>query len=55
MAADVIYVYLYLYKELHLTAVLYLVFLGLCVAGLRNWLKTLSEQRREEGGVAVRV
>jgi len=55
MAADIIQIYLYILKELHLTAVLYLVFLGLCVAGLRGWLKTLSEQRREEGGVAVRV
>lgn len=55
MTADVIYVYLYLYKGLHLTAVLYSVFLCLCVAGLRGWLKTLSGQRSEAGGVAVRV
>jgi nicotinamide mononucleotide transporter len=55
MAADVIYVYLYLYKELHLTAVLYFVLLCMCVAGLRSWLKSLSGQRREEGGAAVRV
>ncbi len=55
MTADVIYVYLYLYKELHLTAVLYFVLLCMCVAGLRGWLRTLSEQRREAGGVAVRV
>src|SRR5919205_521985 len=46
MAADVVQIYLYFYKELHLTAVLYFVFLGLCVAGLRGWLKTMSEQRR---------
>lgn len=43
MAADVLYIYLYFAKGLHLTAVLYFVFLGLCVAGLRSWLKTLRE------------
>src|SRR5215208_4897750 len=32
MTADVVYIYLYFYKGLHLTAVLYFVFFGLCVA-----------------------
>ena len=52
MTADVIYIYLYFARGLQLTAVLYLVFLGLCVAGLRSWLKSLSERGREEGGAA---
>jgi nicotinamide mononucleotide transporter len=52
MTADVVYVYLYAAKGLHLTAVLYLVFLGLCVAGLRSWLKTMSEREKEEGDAA---
>jgi nicotinamide mononucleotide transporter len=52
MTADVIYVYLYAVKGLHLTAVLYFVFLCLCVVGLRSWLKTMSERAREEGGAA---
>jgi nicotinamide mononucleotide transporter len=52
MTADVIYVYLYAARGLHLTAVLYLVFLGLCVAGLRSWLKTVSGRGREEGDAA---
>jgi nicotinamide mononucleotide transporter len=38
LAADLIYVPLYLYKDLWLTAVLYLGFIALCVVGLRNWL-----------------
>lgn len=44
MTADVIYVYLYASppRLLYLTALLYFVFLCLCVAGLRSWLKTMS-------------
>lgn len=39
--ADVIYIYLYISRGLHLTAVLYLFFLGLCVVGLMRWRKAL--------------
>ncbi|KWW97528.1 nicotinamide mononucleotide transporter [Carbonactinospora thermoautotrophica] len=40
--ADLVYVPLYLYKDLWLTAVLYVIFLSLCVLGLRNWSRDLS-------------
>ncbi len=37
IAVDVLYVGLYAYKGLHLTALLYLLFIGLCVRGLIEW------------------
>jgi nicotinamide mononucleotide transporter len=42
IAADVIYIPLYIYKNLRLTSVLYLVFLTLCVIGLREWRRALA-------------
>lgn len=41
IAADVIYVPLYLHKDLALTALLYLGFIGLCVAGLVAWTRSM--------------
>lgn len=44
IVADVIYIYLYIARGLHLTAVLYFVFLGLCIAGMVRWRRTLSSE-----------
>jgi nicotinamide mononucleotide transporter len=41
-AIDVLYVGIYIYKEVYLTAGLYVLFLGLAVAGLIEWKKTLN-------------
>jgi nicotinamide mononucleotide transporter len=45
ITVDVVSIYLFVAQGLHLTAVLYFVFLCLCVAGLRSWLRSLARQR----------
>ena len=42
IAADVIYVGLYGYKQLYLTALLYAIFIAMCIAGYRGWKKAMS-------------
>ncbi len=42
MVADVIYVVLYIYKDLYLTGVLYMVFLGMCFAGYARWRRSFE-------------
>ncbi len=42
IVVDVLYVGLYAYKELYLTAVLYLLFIGLCVRGLVEWSAAMA-------------
>jgi nicotinamide mononucleotide transporter len=43
IAADVIYVPLYLSRHLPLTAVLYTVFLAMCLIGVREWNRSLRK------------
>lgn len=45
IAADVIYVPLYFSRGLNLTAVVYMLFLALCVAGLRAWSRSLAPEK----------
>ncbi|WP_326735391.1 nicotinamide riboside transporter PnuC [Streptomyces sp. NBC_01022] len=47
IAADVVYIPLYAYKELYLTSLLYAGFLTLCLIGLRNWTRDLTVRATE--------
>lgn len=42
IAVDVVYVGMFLYKSLFVTAVLYAIFLGLAVAGYRQWTRSIE-------------
>ena len=44
IVTDAISVGLYLYKSLSLTALLYLVFLAMCITGLIQWMRTLRAE-----------
>ena len=43
IAADCIYIPLYVVKDLNLTALVYVLFLGLCIAGLRSWRRAMAD------------
>jgi nicotinamide mononucleotide transporter len=42
IAVDVVYVYMYVVKDLHATALLYTLFLALAVSGLLQWRRSLT-------------
>jgi nicotinamide mononucleotide transporter len=44
VAVDVVYIWMYIYKSLHVTAVLYLVFLVLSAMGYMQWKRSLQKQ-----------
>ena len=46
ITVDVFYIGLYLYKSLALTALLYLIFLIMCVIGVREWQASLANDAR---------
>lgn len=53
IVVDVLYVGLYIYKGLHLTAVLYAVFVVLAVLGLRAWTAAARADAGPHAGVPV--
>jgi nicotinamide mononucleotide transporter len=52
IVADVIYIWLYISRDLRLTAILYFVFLCLCVAGFLSWRGSLKAQAAASGDLS---
>jgi nicotinamide mononucleotide transporter len=50
IAADVVYVPLYVVKRLDLTAIVYVLFLGMCFAGVRAWRHALRAASPVQAG-----
>jgi nicotinamide mononucleotide transporter len=53
MTADAVYVALYVYKHLYLTAGLYAIFFAMCVAGFLHWRTSLWAQDEAAESVAL--
>ena len=45
IVGDVLVIGLYIYKHLYFTTALYMLFLGLCIAGLVEWRRTAAQQQ----------
>ncbi len=43
IVADVLYIFMYIRRELFLTSVLYVIFLLMCIAGLVEWRRTFRQ------------
>jgi nicotinamide mononucleotide transporter len=50
IAADVVYIPLYVVKRLDLTAIVYVLFLSMCFAGARAWRLALRTDRQVQAG-----
>jgi nicotinamide mononucleotide transporter len=50
IAADVLYVGLYVSRELYLTAVLYFIFLLMCIQGVRDWRAAMNQNANPSSG-----
>ncbi|MDG4552010.1 MAG: nicotinamide riboside transporter PnuC [Candidatus Contendobacter sp.] len=55
IATDILYIYLYIVRDLHLTALLYAVFLGFCLAGLWQWRRALRREAMDRDAALAPV
>lgn len=47
--ADIIYIPVYFLKDLYFTSILYVIFLGICIMGLRHWQKVKNGEGEGRG------
>ena len=52
VAVDVVYIGMFIYKQLYVTSALYFIFLVLCIMGYRQWKATLNEPALETARAA---
>lgn len=50
IVADIIYIPLYISKDLYLTAAVYVIFMGLCFAGLYQWKQSYDASKQDPDG-----